>query len=282
MKLAILFWFYRHPELCRERLEELRRFNPGVPIYGLYGGNPANAAAYEAALGPLLDDWWAYHEPHAERWKWRHGDMMIAAWFRDRGRHLDWDSVFVAQWDMAVFESVRRLVGSLKPDELLLSGLRPAAEVEGWWCWTAEPDYPRFMQHMREAEGYDGPALCCQFVGVCLPRSFLARFAGRAEPELGFLEYTIPTLAAAWGHGFCREHRLEVLWPRQGGRLANVLRTFSASGHVQVPDFVVAANLRLPNGRRIFHPVRRSLARRRPFLADLVGHLRLRPDRYPE
>jgi len=41
MKLAVLFWFYKEPEICHNRLEILRQHNPTVPIYGLYGGDLA-------------------------------------------------------------------------------------------------------------------------------------------------------------------------------------------------------------------------------------------------
>jgi hypothetical protein len=32
MKIAILFWFYRYPDLCLERVEQLRRTNHDLPI----------------------------------------------------------------------------------------------------------------------------------------------------------------------------------------------------------------------------------------------------------
>jgi len=35
MKLAILFWFYKEPEICQNRLELLRQNNPTISIYGL-------------------------------------------------------------------------------------------------------------------------------------------------------------------------------------------------------------------------------------------------------
>ena len=39
MKLAIVFWFYKEPDICRERLEFIKNKNPGLKIFGLYGGD---------------------------------------------------------------------------------------------------------------------------------------------------------------------------------------------------------------------------------------------------
>jgi hypothetical protein len=38
MNLAILFWFYKEPEICRNRLKLLKVKNPNTQIFGLYGG----------------------------------------------------------------------------------------------------------------------------------------------------------------------------------------------------------------------------------------------------
>ena len=35
MNLAILFWFYKEPEVCENRLQLLKKYNPDLKILGL-------------------------------------------------------------------------------------------------------------------------------------------------------------------------------------------------------------------------------------------------------
>ena len=39
MELAILFWFYKEPEICLNRLKILKKYNPDLKIFGLFGGD---------------------------------------------------------------------------------------------------------------------------------------------------------------------------------------------------------------------------------------------------
>src|SRR5438477_6788784 len=48
--LAALFWFYKQAAVCANHLALFRRHNEGLPVYGLYGGPPDEAAAFEATL----------------------------------------------------------------------------------------------------------------------------------------------------------------------------------------------------------------------------------------
>jgi hypothetical protein len=42
MKRIILFRFHERAEVCRNRLDLLKRHNPEAAIYGLYGGNESS------------------------------------------------------------------------------------------------------------------------------------------------------------------------------------------------------------------------------------------------
>src|ERR1051325_8523361 len=62
--IAALFWFYKEPEISANHLEMFRRHNEGLSVYGLYGGRPDEAAAYEARLGPLPHGFFVGPPPH--------------------------------------------------------------------------------------------------------------------------------------------------------------------------------------------------------------------------
>ena len=52
MKLAILFWCYKRPEICEDRLRHLRAESPGTKIYCLFGGEIEEAEEYRRRLEP--------------------------------------------------------------------------------------------------------------------------------------------------------------------------------------------------------------------------------------
>ena len=218
MKLALLFWFYKELDICQNRLEILRQENPTTPIYGLYGGDLALTDHYQTTLSPYLDDFYAFSEAKDSYWKWIQGDLMITQWYRDRGKDLEWDTIIIVQWDMLVFGSAEQLFAMLKPDQILLSGLRPVAEVEQDWQWTSPtvPDlrarYLEFCQHLRKTYNYQQNPLACLFIVIGFPRSFLEQYSYVAEPELGFLEYRIPMYAQIFGTPFCQDHPFDAWW----------------------------------------------------------------------
>ena len=218
MKLAILFWFYKEPEVCKNRLEILRQHNPKTLIYGLYGGKPEEAGEFELMLAPYLNDFYAFTKDKDSLWKWLQGDLLLTHWYRERGKDLDWDTVLIVQWDMLVFGAVDQLFSMLQKNQILLSGLRPIAEVEHEWSWVSpkvldrRQQYLEFLEHIRQTYHYNQDPLGCLFIVVCLPRIFLDRYSSIEQPELGFLEYRIPMYAQIFGIPFCETHPFHAWW----------------------------------------------------------------------
>lgn len=260
MKLACLFWFYKSPSLCENRLRLFQRYNPRVDVFGLYGGPPSEAHEFQATLGRYLKDFYAFREDRSERWKWRHGDRMLSRWFEDRGHALDWDTVFVLQWDMLVFSALEREFPALQKGELLMSGLRPVAEVSEWWSHLrpgseGRTEYEEFLSFVRREHDFREDPMCGLFIAVCLPRQFLERYGRIPRPELGFLEYKIPVYAQIFGVPLHHSARHSPWWddhPAASGQSA--YRRALNAGKEEVPLRVIEAHRALPGGRRIFHP----------------------------
>jgi hypothetical protein len=256
-RVGILFWFYRDLPVCRNRLEILRRENPDVPVFGLYGGDLRNAPQFEDALRPLLDDFWAFDRPESSKWKWLHGDLMLAAWYEARGCELDWDHVFVAQWDLLVLQPLAALLPPLAPDELLLSTVLPVSAVEPAWVWSRgghEADYRRFVDEITAQFGPVEP-LSCVFVIACLPRHLLAAYATLHDPEAGYVEYRLPTLASAIGLRFVDDERFSAWRPADPRQQAPTRRQRYLNGSrraVRLPT--VLTELTHADGARLFHP----------------------------
>jgi hypothetical protein len=277
MKRAILFWCYKAPELCEDRVRLLRRNDPDAPLYVLFGGDPGLSAELEARLAPLVDDFWVFDRPPppgseeldvrfrgGTQWKYYFGDLLIAAWFEERGHALEWDTVVVVQWDMLVFGRIDDVFGCLEEDQVLFSGLRPIAEVEDRWAWTT-PDnpaerarYEAFLAHVRERHGYDAEPQGYVAVVTCLSRAFLERFAGIERPDLGFLEYRLPIYAQVFGTPICREHPFRPWWGAVEPRSPD--HTLRARPD-EISAWTILRNLRDPRGARVFHPYWRRTPR---------------------
>ncbi|WP_207460952.1 hypothetical protein [Azospirillum sp. SYSU D00513] len=231
----------------------------------------ADAANAEAQLGPWFDDLYIFSEDQDGYWKWRHGDRMIAAWHRDRGHALPWDTIVIVQWDMLLLAPLKQLFAGLAPDQLLLSGLRSAREVESWWGWLegSDPvkrqDRDAFRAYLAEAHGYRDELLCCLFIVACLPRRFLDLYVAAGPPLVGFLEYKLPTMARVFGMEFCTDHPYRPWWasnpatrnapPRE--------RLLNAVGEDIAFDTVLEEMGR-PDGLRIIHPYRRPFPNQLP------------------
>ena len=255
---AILFWFYRDVEVCENRLLLLRRFNPTARIFGLYGGPPEKAGEFERRLGGLLDDFYSYDGSGDAAWKWINGDLVIRAWFTARGRDLEWRSIVVVQWDMLALGPLARLVGAPAEDEVILSGLRPVAEVEEWWPWVrgdSRATFEAFMRHLGIGDRMTEQAWCCQFVFVCLGRAFLEEYARVDEPELGFIEYRVPTYAHRFGMRLSAP-RLPCWWEGdpEMATLPERSRTLSARRRTVETHHVLGAWI--SRGSVVVHPYR--------------------------
>ena len=260
MQLGILFWFYKDPIVCGNRLRQLRRENPSTPIFGLFGGPPEDRERFTASLSRWLDDFWAYPSGADSRWKWRHGDALLSRWFTDRGEALEWDSVFVAQWDLVAVRPLQRLLPSMEKGDMLLSGLRPVREVESWWQWTQEPhrgEYEEFLGHVASRLGPVEDPMCCQFIAMVIPRDFLCPYAAIERPELGFLEYKVPVYAQAFGVPLVPDTCFRPWWPEEPATAGSKRtdRLVHAWG-TQVKLPVIWYEAHRPGGRRAFHPYR--------------------------
>ncbi|MDP3947566.1 MAG: hypothetical protein Q8Q41_02650 [bacterium] len=251
-KLAVLFWFYKEPEICVNRLELLKRTNSDLKVFGLYGGPQKLAPLFRKALGIYLDDFYVSPSRSSD-WKWMNGDLVILDWYARRGRHLTWDSVVVVQWDMLVFAPLRKIFKEIKRGEIFLSGFRTISpEIECRWDWTKprgteRGNFVRFMEYVRTHYGYHAKARVCLFVLQVFPRVFCKRYLKVGNRNIGMLEYKIPTYAKIFGVPIFRKN-LGVQWDE--GKKSRPLNAIPR----EINSLYIKRQLRKRKGWRIFHP----------------------------
>jgi hypothetical protein len=258
MKLAVLFWFYKEPAICLNRLQLIRKYNPDLKIFGLFGGHKNQAKSYQSKLGAYLDKFYvsAYSSKPA-RWKWLNGDLMILDWYKNQGCRLkDWDSVVVIQWDALVLGDIKKQFPGLKKDEIFVSGTRLLDKyIERKWHWTKpegkdRQNYLNFVRYLQTEYNYKRKLWCSLFILQVFPRLFFDKWLSVKDKEIGMLEYRIPTYARIFKVPFYKRD-LGVRW---FSKQANVGRTPLNAKGIEIRDEFIKSEFVKRQGYRLFHP----------------------------
>lgn len=256
--LAILFWYHNLPEVCLQRLRDLRCLNPNTLIFGLYGGEPERFGDYAALDEALTDNWCSRADGDADR-KRRNSDQLIIEWFDSRGCELDWDSLAIIHWDVVSFAPFNKIFAPLRVDDVYFPGLRPISEVASfWWCVkpnTAEGDSFQAFERWRYEQGFIGKPWACQLVKAVLPRRLRSSYATSLGSTPGFLEYKLPTHAKAFGFRSVEYAHLRVDWDTRPER---VNRVALSARKAPISSRDMMAEVLSRSGARLFHPVHRA------------------------
>lgn len=255
MKLAVLFWFYKELDICENHLKLLKKFNPDVEVFGLFGGTKEDEPLFQEKLGKYLADF--YTSPSEDPdWKWINGDLMILDWYEKRGKNLAWDSICVVQWDMLVFDSLLKQFDGLHEGEIYISGTRELSEeIESQWSWTKpdgeeRPNYLAFCDYAREKYGYTEKVLCSLFILEVFPKIFFEEYLTVENRNVGMLEYKIPTYAKIFGIAFY-EKDFGVWWfDAPNDRSHTPLNAYGT----ETDKAFIESELKNESGARIFHP----------------------------
>lgn len=198
--IAILFWFYKNPEIVVNRLKGIRWLNSDVRIFGLYGGNHEQISEYAPAI-ELLDDVWLHPEVSAD-WAWLNGDLMFARWHIERGNQLNWDNIFIYQWDLITTVPINNF--NITENQIILTGVRSFEEIANFWVWVQRWSiyYPKFQAFCHHPLIKDRPLWASIFIFATLSRRFLNDYFDIAKDIPGFIEYRLPTVAQILGYGF--------------------------------------------------------------------------------
>lgn len=250
MKRGVLFRFHKEFEVCRNRVEILRKLNPTMLIYPMYGGSkenldPAKSFCREAGLEP-------FYEVKSDDliWKWKNGDLQIQQWFKAVGRNLTFDFLHLIEWDLSLLENLENLYGRFS-EGVVLTGLRPLKDVRDRWSWLVEEPYRsewfKLMDLVKEKYEYDQEPYACLFPGCSFSRRFLEKLQTIEIPELDNDEVRIPLWTQILGES------LHDTGFYPGWFSEKIYRYFNCRGR-EIEETVIRQKLARIGGQRVFHP----------------------------
>ncbi len=253
---VILFRFHTAFDVCKNHLELIRAYNPGVSVYGLYGGP---ASEFKKAQRLPLDSCFLIPLDDAY-WKWLNGDLTIRWWFKEIGKKLKFDMLHVFEWDMVLLEPIEKRFAKIT-EGVAITGRKPLKEVYDTWYWVApkrgRAEWEALLADVKKKHGYRKQPFCGIFGGVSLSRAFLERYAKEDVRSLCNDEVRVPLYAQAYGlpvhdTGFKSE------W-------------FETSKILLSPERIYTA---YQQGQTVFHPVREKLDLKRLQQIQLIRETR--------
>lgn len=250
MKRIILFRFHTDAAVCRNRLELLKRHNPGVAIYGLFGGQETDLGKFQEALNPYLENVYRIREK-SPSWKRTHGDLAMKLWYEEVGKMVSFDTIHYIEWDLLLLESLEKMYGHIPEKGIGLTSLIPLKNIEKQWFWLSEESlraqWHRLLGFVKDKYGYSQEPFACEFPGACMPRGFLEEYSNADIPELCHDELRIPLFSQVFGFKLY-DTRLCRKWfdeQEQG---------FFNCDSKEISLSTIAEELAKQSGRRAFHP----------------------------
>ncbi len=268
MERIVLFRFHAYPAVCRNRLQLLRLFNPGISIFGLYGGPDRGLPRFRRALGDDLEHLFAIPDRPGD-WKWRHSDLALSLWYREFGHRLSFDTLHLIEWDMLLLDSLAGIYRGIDPRGLGLSRLVAIKEVEQKWWWACRSPWREELKELlalvRRDYGYDQEPFSCIAGGACFPREFIERYSRLEIPPLVNDEARLPLFAQILGFPLGDTGFYSHL-PSANHQFFNLKKT--------IPTARIRRELGKSDGWRVFHPYYRVFDR----LVEGGGSFNLRHD----
>jgi hypothetical protein len=202
-------------------LRLLHYFNPGVPIYGLYGGRHEDWNTAKQSVGGALVHLYMWSAVD-QYWKWLHGDLAVKEWFRAYGNTVPFDLLYEYEFDMLVCAPLCTLYPSLPKKGVAFSAVTPIESVASRWQWIVDErsngGYLEFRNYLRERYGLDSIKQIVLGPGPLLTWSFLSAFCELEDCDLAHNEITYPAFAQLLGFALVDNRLHPGLWTQDSER----------------------------------------------------------------
>ncbi len=249
MDRIILFRYHKKPFVCRDRLRQLKNFNPEIKIFGLYGGKENEFTKFKKYLDSFFEHNYCIKNK-SNHWKWKNGDLGIRLWYKNIGKKLKFDMLHVIEWDLLLFGSLNETYKKIPKNSIGLTALNPLKNVEQKWSWTAEEpsksEWAKLLKYAKDRFKYNKQPYASLGPGPCLPKNFLDKFSSVHVPDLCNDELRFPLFGQIFGFklietGFYRN------WSDP-----NIMKFFNCHGN-EIPLNLIKKELKRKGGRKSFH-----------------------------
>ena len=252
MKRIALFRYHNQANICINRIELFKHYNPYTPVYGLFGGPEENFDTYQRLLDTYLKGNYCLKEKPDE-WKWKNGDLAIRKWYMDYGKDLDFDMLHILEWDLLMFESLDELYAHIPQNSLGVSGLTRLNKISNKWFWTRDPhqksEWETLHQQVQQKYGPIKNLYASVAPGLCMPKSFLEQYAQAKVPELSHDELRITLFAQAMGFKLYDTRFFKRWFSKKEWKYFNC-------NNFNITWSTISHELSKKKGRRVFHPHR--------------------------
>jgi hypothetical protein len=249
-KKIIIFRFDKNPDVCLNRLQILKFYNPAVPVYGIYGGNENELHRFINVLGDYLCDIYTVKNRTGE-WKWKNFDLVLREWYNDAGSAIDFDMAYTNEWDLLMFGSLDEIYTGINCGDIGLTGVIPLEKLEDNWYWMsglAKEECFRLIYFVIKQYHYKLTPLAVLCPGFCFPKSFLADYCKLNFPELCHDEIRIPLFAQILNYPIKDTGFFKNWFTQDEPMYFNCNR--------QLINLQTICNELNLNGRKVFHPFR--------------------------
>lgn len=255
MKRIILFRYHKKPLICRNRLLQLKKLNPTVKIFGLYGGEEINFPKYKKALEPFLEHNYCLKNKTKD-WRWRNGDLGIRLWYKAVGNKINFEMLHFIEWDLLLVDSLDKIYKKIPKNCVGLTALTPLKNVESRWNWTSkEPmksEWLKLLKYVKKRFKYSKQPYASLGPGSCLPKKFLDKYSSINVPELCHDELRLPLFGQIFDFKLIDTGFHKKWFDEEQNK------KFTCGGGYKIILKTVKEELKKKNGARAFHPYRKK------------------------
>lgn len=260
MKRIILFRFHTNVDICKNRLRLLKKYNPEVKIFGLFGGQERDLEKFQKILNPYLESIYCIRGKSL-CWKRTHGDLAMKLWYENVGKTLSFDTLHYIEWDLLLFESLEKIYGHIPENGVGLTSLTLLKNIEKEWFWLSDESlriqWRGLLGFVKNKYGYNQEPFACEFSGACIPRIFLEEYSNTEIPELCHDELRIPLFSQVFNFKLYNTS-ICMKW------FDELEKQFFNCDNKEINLSIITKELAKPSGRRVFHPVREKFVDNTP------------------
>lgn len=248
----IIYRFHNNFTTVANRLKLIKKIDPDIPIYGIFGGEKMDYKDAKKSLDTYMEDIFLIPVEN-NRWKWLHADITYQMWYKSVGRNVTFDMAYVMEWDLLILEKLKDVFPHANDQTAIFTGLIALEKVEKHWYWMKKENRAKVESFYEKVSQYYSlrfTRYACLGPGLCAPRNF---FEGLQELKLFEADISDEIKLPVWS-------QIMGIKPVSNNFYMKWFSFFEMQYfNANVADIElesIVRQLNKKNGRRVFHPFR--------------------------